>query len=75
MAIDDLEQLAEAGVKVLGSSPDIGKRHYRPGDMVFFGGLIGALAVRFGHVNYGWVVAAMLAIGWALNELEKRSPN
>ena len=69
----DLEELAQLGMKVIGPSVETGRRHYRPGDMVFYGGLFATMLLRFDHLQFGWVIAIMLAGGWALNEIESRS--
>lgn len=72
---DGLRKLAVAGAAVLGDSGELSAHRCKHGDWFFYGMASAALlSVGFAHVSVSplWLVAIGLAIGWALNEGERK---
>lgn len=44
----------------------------RPGDMFAAGAMCAVVVVHFFHLNAGWIFIGALALGWGLNEEERR---
>ena len=69
---DDLEDLANAAVEVMGPSESLLEHHCRPGTWLFIGGAIAVAIMAATHLGFWWVALILFALGWAANEREER---
>jgi hypothetical protein len=75
MSDDELRQLAEAGVKVLGTDEQVlslFEHHCRNGTWLFVGASASALIIGLTSIEPWWTIGGALFIGWAINEREAR---
>jgi hypothetical protein len=69
---DDLKDLADAGVEVLGSGDEWLEHHCRRGNWLFLGGLVAVGTMAFTHIGYWWALAVVFVLGTAANEWERQ---
>jgi predicted membrane protein len=69
---DDLKDLADAGVEVLGDIEEVLEPHFRPGNWLLLGGAIAVIAMATIHMGPWWTLAVAFIAGTAANEWERQ---